>query len=172
MLENLAGTSAFGLVRYDLTTYQPEALLPMPQGNYGYPSTWNMLRWGQDGLAMLDTYQDYSTNNTVTTVMLLRGPFIAPQLLNTGSSAVSLSSSSSSTLTHGSGNTTLILTGSNFQPGVAVTWNGSYRTTTITDSTHVTVAIPSSDLAATGSATIVATNPGASASNSLHITIN
>jgi len=172
MLENLAGTSAFGLVRYDLKTYQPEALLPMPQGNYGYPSSWNMLRWGQDGLALLDTYQDYSTNSIITTVMLLRGPFIAPQLLNTGATAAALSSSSSSTLTHGSGNTNLTLTGSNFQPGVAVTWNGSYRTTTITDSTHVTVAIPSSDLAATGSATIVATNPGASASNSLHITIN
>ena len=32
--------------------------------------------------------------------------------------------SSYSTLTHGSGNTLLTLTGSNFVPGVAVTWNG------------------------------------------------
>ncbi len=31
------------------------------------------------------------------------------------------------------GNTLLTLTGSNFLPGVAVTWNGSYRTTTIVD---------------------------------------
>jgi hypothetical protein len=172
MLENIAGTAAAGLVRYDLTTYQPEALLSIPQGISGYPGNWAMFRFGQDGLAMLSSYQDYSVNSLVTTVMLIRGPFVAPQLLKTGSSAASLSSSSSSTLTHGSGNTTLTLTGTNFQPGVAVTWNGSYRTTTILDSTHVTVAVPASDIAATGSATIIATNPGAAASNSLHITIN
>jgi len=174
MLENIAGTAAAGLVRYDLTTYQPEALLSIPQGISGYPGTWTMFRFGQDGLAMLSSYQDYgaTTNTLVTTVMLIRGPFVAPQLLKTGSSAASLTSSSSSTLTHGSGNITLTLTGSNFQPGVAVTWNGSYRTTTITDSTHVSIAIPASDLATTGSATILATNPGAAASNSLHITIN
>jgi uncharacterized repeat protein (TIGR01451 family) len=52
-----------------------------------------------------------------------------------------LTSSSSSSITHGSGNTLLTLTGSNFLPGVAVTWNGSYRTTTWVSSTNVTVAI-------------------------------
>jgi hypothetical protein len=50
----------------------------------------------------------------------------------------------------------LPLTGSNFLPGVAVTWNGSYRTTTIVDAAHVTVGIPASDLAASGSATALA----------------
>ena len=66
----------------------------------------------------------------------------------------------------------LTLTGTNFQPGVAVTWNGSYRTTTIVDATHVTVAIPVSDVAAAGSASLTATNPGAMASNALRIPIN
>jgi hypothetical protein len=66
----------------------------------------------------------------------------------------------------------LTLTGSNFVPGVAVTWNGSYRTTTIVDATHLSVAIPASDLAATGTGKIVATNPGASASNSITVTVN
>jgi hypothetical protein len=65
----------------------------------------------------------------------------------------------------------LTLTGSNFLPGVAVTWNGSYRTTTIVDAQHVTIAIPASDLANTGTASIVATNPGATGSNTLQITI-
>jgi len=36
-----------------------------------------MFRFGQDGLAMLSSYQDYSVNNLVTTVMLIRGPFVA-----------------------------------------------------------------------------------------------
>ena len=73
---------------------------------------------------------------------------------------------------HGTGNTMLTLTGSNFIPGVAVTWNGNYRTTTIVDATHVTVAIPASDLASAGSASLVATNPGASVSHALTVTIN
>jgi hypothetical protein len=66
----------------------------------------------------------------------------------------------------------LTLTGSNFVPGVAVTWNGSYRTTTIVDAAHVTVAIPASDLVGTGSGSLVATNPGAPASNALTVTID
>lgn len=90
--------------------------------------------------------------------------------MNTNTAAV-LTSSSITTVTHGASNTLLTLTGSNFVPGVAVTWNGSYRTTTIVDATHVTVAIPASDLAAAGSGSLVATNPGAGASSSLTISI-
>jgi hypothetical protein len=83
-----------------------------------------------------------------------------------------LTSSSTTSVTHGAGNTLLTLAGSSFLPGVAVTWNGSYRTTTIVDASHVTVAIPASDLANAGSGSLVATNPGAPASNALTITIN
>jgi hypothetical protein len=66
----------------------------------------------------------------------------------------------------------LTLTGANFLPGVAVTWNGSYRTTTIVEATHVSVAVPASDLTNTGTVSLVATNPGAPGSNVLQITIN
>jgi hypothetical protein len=170
MLENTAGTWAYGLVRYDLTTYLPEAVLDMPASASGIESTWTMQRFGQDGLAML-SYNSMVVSTPVVQVLLLRGPFIAPQELSIETSA-SLNSSSASSITHGSGNTTLTLTGSNFLPGVAVTWNGSYRTTTIVDSAHVTVAIPASDLASTGTATLAATNPGAAASSALQITIN
>ena len=169
MLENTAGTWAYGLVRYDLNTYLPEAILNMPAGASGVESNWSMFRFGQDGLAMLS----YNTVNTpaVSEVILLRGPFVTPQELGTGTAAT-LTASSANTIAHGSGNTILTLTGSNFLPGVAVTWNGSYRTTTIVDATHLTVAIPASDLSNMGSASLVATNPGAPASSSLQITIN
>lgn len=96
---------------------------------------------------------------------------MVPRLLNSNAAAA-LNSSPAQTITHGSGNTLLTLTGSNFVPGVAVTWNGSYRTTTIVDAEHVTVAIPASDVAAAGSASLVAINPGAPASNAVTITIN
>lgn len=122
----------------------------------------DVFRWGQDGLAVLSSGGH---------VYLVRGPVVVPQLLNTNSAAT-LTSSSATSITHGAGNTLLTLTGSNFIPGVAVTWNGSYRTTTIVDTTHVTVAIPASDLASVGSGLLVATNPGAPASAPLAITID
>jgi trimeric autotransporter adhesin len=170
MLENTAGTWAYGLTRYDLTTYLPEAVLNMPLTASGVDSSWTMLRFGQDGLALL-SYDSFGVTPAVSQMLLLRGPFVAPQELGT-STAASLSSSSATTIAAGSGNTMLTLTGSNFLPGVAVSWNGSYRTTTIVDSMHVTVAIPASDLASAGIATVVATNPGAPASNALQVTIN
>jgi hypothetical protein len=170
MLENTAGTWAYGLVRYDLTTYLPEAVLDMPASASGVESNWTMLRWGQDGLALL-SFDNFGVTPPAVVVMLLRGPFVTPQELGTNSAA-NLTTISATTITHGSGNTTLTLTGSNFLPGVAVTWNGSYRTTTIVDATHVAVAIPASDLASVGTATVVATNPGTSTSNALQITIN
>lgn len=103
-------------------------------------------------------------------VYLLRGPVVAPQLLNTNTLAT-LSSSSLASVPRGTGNTLLTLTGTNFVPGVAALWNGTYRTTTIVDATHVTMAIPASDLAATGSAMITLVNPGAAPSTPLTFTI-
>lgn len=170
MLTNTAGTWAYGLVRYDLNSYLPEAVLPMPASASSVESTWTMQRFGQDGLALL-SYNSVFVTPSVSQLLLLRGPFIAPQELTTNTAA-SLTSSSASSITHGSGNTVLTLTGANFLPGVAITWNGSYRTTTIVDATHVTVAIPASDLSAAGTASVVATNPGAPASSALQITIN
>jgi hypothetical protein len=103
-------------------------------------------------------------------IYLVRGPFVVPQLLNTNTAAV-LTGSSAFTINHGAGNTLITLTGSNFIPGVAVNWNGSYRTTTIVDPTHLTVAIPASDLATAGTASLAAMNPGAATSSALTITI-
>jgi hypothetical protein len=125
-------------------------------------TTVDLIRWGQDGLAALTSGGH---------IYLLRGAAVVPQLLNQNTAAT-LTSSSATTITHGTGNTLLTLTGSNFVPGVAVTWNGNYRTTTIVDATHLTVAIPASDLAATGTGSLVATNPSASPSSALAIAVN
>jgi hypothetical protein len=171
MLENAAGTWEYALARFDTIHYLPEAWLTMPASASSIETAWTMLRYGQDGLALLSAANTQINSQAVTEILLLRGPFVTPQLLETSSPAV-LKLSSTTTITHGAGNTLLTLTGSNFVPGVAVTWNGSYRTTTIVDATHVTVAIPASDLASAGSGSLVATNPGASASNTLTVTIN
>ncbi len=154
------------LQAFDNSTYMPAGSVSIDftstEGtNSGYTLT-DVIRWGQDGIAILTSGGH---------IYLLRGPVVVPQLLNQNSAAT-LTSSSSSTIAKGSGNTMLTLTGSNFVPGVGVTWNGSYRTTTIVDATHLSIAIPASDLAATGSGKIVATNPDASASNALTVTVN
>ena len=154
-----------GIVGYNQTTFMPTTVLPINmaaiEGNTSYTGI-DLVRWGQDGLAALTSGGH---------IYLLRGPVVVPQELTTNSAAT-LASSSATTLTHGAGNTLLTLTGSNFVPGVAVTWNGSYRTTTIISPTQVTVAIPASDLASTGTGSLVATNPGAAASSALTVTIN
>ncbi len=161
----VANTTADGIESFNQNTYLPmaSAYLNMEsiEGNTSY-SVVDLIRWGQDGLAALTSGGH---------IYLLRGAFVAPLELGSNSAAV-LNSSSATTFTHGGGNTVLTLTGSNFLPGVAVTWNGSYRTTTIVDASHVTVNIPASDLTNAGSASVVATNPGAQASNALTITIN
>ncbi|NUQ27934.1 MAG: hypothetical protein HOQ35_05410 [Acidobacteriaceae bacterium] len=155
-----------GITIYDLNTYQPVATLPLNmaaiEGSTNGYSQVDVIRWGQDGLAILT-----STGH----LYLLRGAAIVPALMTSGAAPASLASASSTTLTKGSGNVLLTLTGANFAPGVAVSWNGAYRTTRIVDPTHVTVAIPASDLAATGTGSLVATNPGAAASNSLSVTV-
>jgi hypothetical protein len=109
----------------------------------------DVVRSGQDGVAIL---------SSGGRVYLIRGAAIVPQLLSVNSAPILTASSSTST-THGTGNTRLTLIGSNFVPGVAVLWNGSYRTNTILDSTHLSVAIPASDLAQ--AETVTAVNPEA-----------
>ena len=170
MAENSAGTWEYALVRYDLNQYLPEAYLIMPSSASGVESNWTMLRFGQDGIALL-SFDNFGINPPTVELVLLRGPFVTPQELTTNSAA-SLTSGSAGTITHGAGNTVLTITGSNFTPGMAVTWNGNYRTTQWTSPTQATVCIPANDLVNAGSGSLVATNPGAPASNALTITIN
>jgi uncharacterized repeat protein (TIGR01451 family) len=166
-LNNGSYSSTYNALQaFDNNTYMPAGSVSIDfattEGSNSSFTITDVIRWGQDGIAILTSGGH---------IYLLRGPAVVPQLLNQNSAAT-LTSSSATTIAQGSGNTMLTLTGSNFVPGVAVTWNGSYRTTTIVDSTHLSIAIPASDLAATGTGQIVVTNPGASASNNLTITVN
>lgn len=101
-------------------------------------------------------------SNSTGTIYLMRGPEVLSQLL--GTSAPPVLASAPQALQHGSGNTVLTLSGSNFLPGVAAFWNGSYRTTTLMDSTHITIDVPYNDQLSPGSATITCSNPGSAAS--------
>jgi hypothetical protein len=165
-----SSSSAYGtfdsISTFNTTTFVTTSVLSLPfasiEGSTTSVSPVDTFRWGQDGLAIL---------TSTGSVYLLRGAAIVPQLLNTNTAAT-LSSGSLTSVTHGASNTLLTLTGANFIPGVAALWNGNYRTTTIADATHLTVAIPASDLSQAGTAIITVVNPGAAASIPLTFNIN
>jgi uncharacterized protein (TIGR03437 family) len=69
----------------------------------------------------------------------------------------------------GGGAFQLSITGSNLTSSTVVRWNGQARPTTFVDSSHLTVAIPATDIGAVGRASIAAFNPapGGGSSNSI-----
>jgi hypothetical protein len=139
----------------------------------GLPSGLDLLRWGRDGLAW-HTSLGFPFGGTSGTgkIILMRGPFVLPEW-STVNPTPALTSASPASATARSGNLMLTVVGSGFVPGVVARWNAAERTTTFVDSTHVTVAIPASDLSQSGSsATLDANNPGSGNSNSISFPIN
>jgi uncharacterized protein (TIGR03437 family) len=53
----------------------------------------------------------------------------------------------------------MTITGVNFVSGSIARWNGDPRSTTFVDSTHLTVSVPASDVAASGRSSITVLNP-------------
>ena len=101
----------------------------------------------------------------------MRGPFVLPEWSVTNPTPT-VASVNPSSISAASGNLLLTIIGSNFVPGAVVLWNGAERSTTFVDASHLTVAIPASDLAKSGNATVLVNNPGSSNSNSNSFTIN
>ncbi len=66
---------------------------------------------------------------------------------------------------------TLTVTGTGFQSGAGVHWNGAPRTTTFVSSTQVTAAIPAGDLLSAGAVSVTVVNPGGPASPAASFTI-
>ncbi|HXP83253.1 MAG TPA: IPT/TIG domain-containing protein [Bryobacteraceae bacterium] len=67
---------------------------------------------------------------------------------------------------------TLTVNGTNFVSGAAVQWNGASLATTFVSATQLTAQVPASLIAATGSASIIVVNPGATPTSALTFTIN
>jgi trimeric autotransporter adhesin len=153
-----------GFVRYDEFSFLPTAFMPL--ANLSTSTTQStavdLIRFGSDGLAFL---------TSAGQIYLVRGPFVVPQLLQQNPKPT-LASVNITTATHGAGNLRITVTGSNLVRGATVNWNGAPRSTTRTDATHLSVAIPASDLAAAGTASITITNPATAASNATSFTIN
>ena len=85
-----------------------------------------------------------------------------------------LSSMSPTTAVSGGAPFTLTVNGTNFASGFTVQWNGSSRPTTFVSATQLTAAIPSSDIAASGTAQVTVLNPasGGGSSSPLSFTVS
>jgi len=164
--EAFAGSTNPVILAYDNTTFD---LVNMQQFT-GLSQGADLVRWGRDGLAFHTTPSFGNNTPGKGVLILLRGPFVLPQLLASNATPT-LTSTSPASATAGSGNLILTVNGSNFVPGAVLLWNSNERTTTFVDSSHLSVAIPASDLAQAGSATLVVNNPGSSNSGSLSFTI-
>jgi trimeric autotransporter adhesin len=153
-----------GLSRYDQFSFLPTGFIPLANlsTSTNQATSVDLIRFGSDGLAFL---------TSAGQIYLVRGPFVVPQLLQQNPKPA-LAALNITSATHGAGNLRITVTGSNLVPGVTVNWNGAPRTTTRMDATHLSVAIPASDLAAAGTASITITNPATAASNAATFTIN
>lgn len=86
--------------------------------------------------------------------------------------APAVSALSPSSATAGGPAFTLTVNGSNFVSGATVRWNGAARSTTFASATQLTAAIPASDIAAAGSATVSVANPDGGVSGAFVFTIS
>jgi len=165
--ETLAGSANPVLASYDSTRYVPLNM----QTFTGLPSGDDLIRWGRDGLAWHTTLGfPFGGTTGSGKIVLMRGPFVLPAW-NTVNATPGLTSATPSSVTAGSGNVVLAITGSGFVPGAVVMWNGAERTTTFVDSADLTVAIPASDVSQSGAASLTVNNPGSAESNSISFAI-
>lgn len=145
---------------FDLKTYRKLDTLSIPDIK-GTPI--NFLRWGSAGLAF--NVSDYTKPNwpghlAGGPIYLLDGPFVNDA--NTadfysGTSLASipvLNSMSPEMAVAGAGDTALTVTGSGFDSGTIVKWNGNPLTTLSASSTQITAKIPAASLATVGTAVV------------------
>lgn len=167
--ETLAGSANPVLLSFDSSRY---VMLGMQQYT-GAAQGIDLLRWGRDGLAWHSTANGAFGNSTPGSgqVFVMRGPFVLQEWYTTNPTPT-LTSASPASAVAGSGNFMLTITGSNFVPGAVVLWNGTERSTTFVDPSHLKVAIPASDVAKSGAATLSVNNPGSNNSNSNSFAIN
>ena len=165
---NDAGTALDFLERFDTQHFVLEQSLAFP--GPGVTSGIKGLRWGQDGLAYVLS-PSAGSSTTSSQVFLLRGPFVLPAEAY-GNPTPTLTGTDPSTVAVGAGNLYVTAEGTGFLPGATVLVNGSARTTNFVDASHLSVAIPASDVQNAAVLTLTCQNPGSAASGSTTITVH
>jgi hypothetical protein len=169
----LTSNIGYTLGAFDKNTHRQLGNLRIPDGS-GVPH--NLIRWGPAGIAF-NTRQE-SPGDTAA-VHFIDGPFInssADPDFTSGSEAEVLpvfTAIAPESATVGSPGLVLTISGSQFQPTAAVSWNGQPLATTYRSSTELAALVPASMLGVEGSATISVANYNLSshAVNSLTFTV-
>jgi hypothetical protein len=123
----------------------------------------DLIRWAGDGLGFRMATDFWG--NGVSQVVVFRGPFVVPPS-TTPNPVPSLSALSPASVTAGTANTWVTITGANFVPGATALWNGNERTTVFVNSGQLRVAIATADLAAPVVAKLRVSNPAPGGGNS------
>jgi len=180
---NDAGTALSYIERFDTQHFTLEQQLQLPSSNVASVSG---TRWGQDGLAYIIPNVNTSNSQQPQQIFLIRGPFVLPAEA-VSNPAPTLSTTDHNTITAGSGNVYITVTGTvtgtgagtGFLPGATIFWNSSpndptkasARTTNYVDNAHLTVAIPASDVLTPGTIKLSCQNPGSGTSNTINLTV-
>ena len=143
------------LVAFDQATKQQIGTLQFPQT---FSNVGSLVRWGTDGFAfrMYDR-NAYNNDHSKEQIIIFRTGLA--RLAATSNPAPILGSVQPATFAQGSGNVLVSVTGSGFARNSVVRWNGADRSTTYNSASSLLVAIPASDLASTGTASITVFNP-------------
>lgn len=166
---NQAGTFTSYLERFNAANYTNEENHELPIPNGGGEEGYQLLRWGQDGLAVR-AYDPVEGSLAGYQLLLFKGPFVLPAEAQSNPAPV-LVSVAPATLVHSSGNQYLTATASGLIPGAVVLWNGVPRTTTYVDASHLRFAVSAADVASPQTISLTAENPGSSPSSSLALAI-
>src|SRR6185437_14736920 len=161
------------ILKFNATTYQliDTISIPGPSGSIS-----DLMRWGNAGLAFID-FSSFQRNASGP-VYLVDGSFVsglaAPDT-TTGTSVQPLpkfTTMSPQVAAAGSSSVALNVTGSNFQPGASVLWNGSSLVTNFISASALQATIPDSSLSTAGSAVVTVSNGSSGSSpKSLAFTI-
>jgi uncharacterized repeat protein (TIGR01451 family) len=166
---NSAGSFTAYLERFDTTNYTSEAIVQIPLPSGSGEEAYQILRWGQDGLAVRG-YDPINGSPVAYQLLLFKGPFVLPAEAQSNPVPV-LTSVGSAAVVHGSGNQYVTATGSGFIPGAIVLWNGVARATTYIDESHLHFAVAATDVASPQTVSITAENPGSGASSNIGLKI-
>jgi hypothetical protein len=117
---------------------------------------------------------DVSHTGNLTITVLNPNNKISPSATYTitpASTAPTITLLSPNTVTANSAGFALSVVGTNFVSGATVKANGASRSTTVTDSTHLTAQILASDIKTAGSVSIVVNNPNGQVSSPATLTV-
>ena len=128
----------------------------------------DLIRWGSAGLAFISG----------NTICLLDGPFVAPGAVASSATgayvipAPRLTALSPESVSAGSPDTVVTISGEGFSPSTEVTWNSNVQESTYVSATEMQVTLPAAALASPVAGPIIAANdPNEALSNSLGFTV-